>query len=245
MTIPIFQALKSPVQEYTMPAVSADTTIRQYQDFIREVYGMPNERHFDVWDMLSNVQRFAMRGLKGIRKGDHEKTRLNLLISMSWFLSLLNRLHIDLEDVVWKRFPHLCSYCASCPCICRKNKIQARQPVPVDDAKRPVRLSDFQAMFESIYPPRSRTLEHAGVHLAEELGEFSEAILAYKGEHMEEHFRDVVQEAADVFSCMVGVFNSLGISISGELSGMFSNNCHTCGKAPCECDFNSIVKFSS
>lgn len=228
-----------------MPGLSEKTTIREYQNFIKEIYGKSNERHFSLGDMLSNVQRFSMRALKGIRKNDYDKTKKNLLISMSWFMSTLNRLHIDLEDSAWKRFPYLCSYCASSPCSCKESGLKERKDVPVDDSKKPVTFDDFQKMFRNLYPPEKRTIEHAGVHLAEELGEFSEAILAYRGEHKDESFERIVQESADIFSCIVGVFNSLGVDMSKELSDMFSKGCHECGKLPCECAFNTIMNFES
>lgn len=228
-----------------MASVSRDTTIREYQDFVRHVYGKPNDMHFDLFDMVSNVQRFAMRGLKGIRMGDREKTRKNLLISLSWFISTMNRLHIDIEDAVWNRYPYLCSYCASCPCSCGKDKPEERMNVPVDGSKRPAKLKDFQAMFQMIYPADKRTLNKAGVHMAEEVGEFSEALLAYRGDHRREYFENVILEAADLFSHYLCVFNSLGFDIAGELAGMFRENCHECGKAPCECDFNFVVDYRS
>lgn len=228
-----------------MASVKPDTTIRQYREFVREVYGLHNDRHFGLWDMLSNVQRFAMRGIKGIRKQDSEKIRLNVMIAFSWFTSILNRLHIDLEDSVWKRFPYMCSYCASCPCACRERGVIRRQKVQADDSKRPKTLEDFQKMFSDIYPPQKRTLEHAGIHLAEEIGEFSEAILAYRGKHSVEHFHEIAEESADVFSCILGIFSSLGKSLAGELSATFSNNCHACHNSPCTCDFAFIMKFES
>lgn len=228
-----------------MPGVKPNTAIKEYQDFVRQVYGKPNDMHFDLPDMLNNMQRFAMRGLKGIRKNNAEKTRINLIISLSWFVSTLNRLHIDVEDALWKRFPHLCSYCANCPCTCQEKNMLERKPIPVDDSKRPATLSGFQKMFEKIYPSQSRTLHKAGVHMAEEIGEFSEALLAYRGEHREEHFENVLLEAADLFSHFLCVFNSLGMDIAEELSNIFSDNCHICGKAPCECDFNKIVNYES
>ena len=93
-----------------MASVRPGITIKQYQDFVRDVYGKPNDLHFDLFDMTSNVERFAMRALKGIRKRDRERTRFNLLISLSRFMSTLNRLHINLEDDLFRRFPYLCSY---------------------------------------------------------------------------------------------------------------------------------------
>lgn len=228
-----------------MVSVKPDTTLKEYQNFTKEVYGLSNDRYFNTQDLLSNVERFTMRALKGIRKGDKEKTKLNLLIALSWFMSMMNQFHIDIENKVWERFPHTCSYCASCPCVCEKEKVQTRRKTFPDEKKRPQTLKDFQEMFYKIYPPQNRTLEQAGIHLVEEIGEFSEAILTYRGQHKDEDFSNVVFEAADLFSCFASVFNSLETDITKELSGMFSENCHVCKKAPCVCTFVDITGFKS
>lgn len=228
-----------------MPGLSEKTTIREYQNFAKEIYGRSNELQFGLSDMLINMQRFAMRTLKGIRKSDYDKAKFNLAITTSWLMSTLGRLHIDLEDSVWRRFPNLCSYCASLPCSCRETGIKERKEVQVDESKRPVTIKDFQEMFRQVYPPEKRTIEHAGIHLAEEIGEFSEAILAYRGDHDDESFERIVQESADIFSCIIGVFNSLGVDVAKELSDMFSGGCHECKKLPCECSFKSIVYYKS
>lgn len=228
-----------------MPSVKSNTTILEYQSFVKEVYGMPNDRYFSLEDMLNNIQRFAMRALKGIRKGDINKAKLNLLISLSWFTSTLNRLQVNLEDAVWKRFPYVCSYCGNLPCICGEEKIENRQRIISHDSRKPSTLAEFQSMFAEIYQPQQRSLEHAGVHLAEELGEFSEAILSYKGSHKEELFGDIAEEAADLFSTMMGVFNSLNINVAEELARTFTSGCHVCNNAPCKCDFEFVMNFKS
>lgn len=228
-----------------MASVKPDTTIKEYQDFVREVYGLPNDRFFSLSDMLSNVERFMMRGLKGIRKGDKEKIRINLLISLSWFTSMMNQLHIDIENETWKRFPYLCSYCAFCPCVCQEKKPEKRQEVIRDESKQPKTLEEFQKMFNEIYPAEKRTIEHAGVHLGEELGEFSEAILTFRGGHKDEDFENLELEAADLFSCYLSVFNSLKMNMAKELSLIFSKNCHICKNAPCTCNFVDITQFKS
>ena len=228
-----------------MARVRKNTTIKQYQDFVEEVYGLSNDRHYSAWDMLTNVERFTMRGLKGIRKQDPEKTRKNLIIAISWFISMMNQLHIDLEDETWKRFPYLCSYCGSCPCKCKEKKPSKRKKVRVNKSKRPKTLEEYQIMFSKLYPAGERTLDHAGIHLAEECGEFSEAILVYRGNHQDKDFEQIELEVADMFSCFLGVFNSLGISLAKELSIEFSNNCHACKKSPCQCSFINVAKFKS
>ena len=228
-----------------MPSIKRDTTITEYQDFIRQVYGLNNDRYFSTEDMLTQIQRFIMRGLKGVRKNDKEKIKINLLVASSWFMSLLNQLHIEIEGEVWKRFPYLCSYCASCPCACKDKHPEKRQKVAGDENRRPKTLEGFQTMFKEIYPPDKRTLEDAGVHLAEELGEFSEAILAYRGKHNDSGFENIILEAADLFSCYMTLYESAGINAAEELSKTFSDNCHVCKKSPCECSFEDIMGFKS
>jgi NTP pyrophosphatase (non-canonical NTP hydrolase) len=100
-------------------------------------------------------------------------------------------------------------------------------------------------MFEKVYPSSERNIEHAGIHLAEETGELSEAVLAYRGNHDDVDFESVKLEAADLLSCFMGVFNSLEVSVAKELSILFVENCHVCKKAPCECNFYEVVKYKS
>ena len=228
-----------------MASVKQNTTIKEYQNFVKEVYGLTNDRYFDTWDMLANVERFIMRGLKGIRKKDNEKIKNNLLISFSWLISMMNQFCINIEDEIWKRFPYFCSYCGQCPCYCKERKIEKRQKAAVQESKRPKTFEDFQNMFGKIYPSQNRTIEHSGIHLAEELGEFAEAILTFRGGHKEADFDKIPLEAADLFSCLIGVFNTLGVNVAKELSIMFSNNCHVCKNAPCTCGFEYVVKFQS
>src|SRR3989344_3040199 len=187
-----------------MAQLTMSVTLKQYQKFIKDVYGLSNDRYFSLQDMLTNVERFMTRALKGIRKGDNEKTKLNLIVSLSWFMSMMNQLHIDIEDEVWKRFPYMCSYCASCPCICKAQKIQTRQKVTIDEQKRPDTIEQFQKMFSQIYPALHRTLDHAGVHLIEEMGEVAEAILTYRSNRNGEDFKKVILESADLISCIMG-----------------------------------------
>ncbi len=228
-----------------MASVKKDTTINEYRNFVKEVFGSVNIKDYGLWDILTNMERFIMRALKGIRKKDKNKIKINLLITLSWFMSIMNQFQIDIENEIWKRFPYLCSYCASCPCSCKERKTEKRQKVFVDEKKRPKTFKEFQDMFSKIYPPENRTMEHAGIHLAEEMGEFAESILIYRGGHKKMDFDRIPREAADLFSCLMGVFNSLGTDVAEELSIMFSNNCHVCKNAPCTCTFEDVVRFKS
>lgn len=228
-----------------MASIKPDTTIKEVQEFVGTVYNHPNDRFFDTSDMLCNIQRFAMRGLKGIRKRDTEKVVKNMFISIGWFMSLMNRLHIDIENELWNRFPYLCSYCGTCPCTCKAKHLDERLNVPIDHSKRPHTLKAFQKMHNDIYPDSNRTLDDAGVHFAEEVGEFAEALLAFRSERKSEDFEQVLLEAADYLSCYLDVFNSLNIDLAEELAKFYSNNCHECNDSPCSCSYTKIKTYKS
>lgn len=228
-----------------MSSIKENLTLSEYQNFVKEVYDLPDDRHFNTSDMVSNMERFLMRGLKGIRKKDIEKTKINLIISTSWFMSLLNQLHVDVEEEAWERFPHLCSYCGSCPCACQEKKVEQRQEIVANSNLRPKTLSGFQKMFEEIYPSSKRTIQDAGIHLAEEIGELSEAVLVYRSIRNKVDFDNVKLETADLMSCFMGVFNSLQLDLGKEISSFFHDNCYRCHKAPCECTFTDVINFKS
>jgi NTP pyrophosphatase (non-canonical NTP hydrolase) len=231
-----------------MALLTSNSSLRDYQDFVDEVYGPSNKRHFSVDEMLTNIERFSMRGLKGIRKDNKEKVKLNAIIAMSWFMSLMGQFDIDLEKSVWKRFSYMCSYCGECPCACKAKKVQKRVAAKIAEnagQAKPKTLKGFQTMFNEIYPAATRTLEHAGIHWVEEIGELSEAVLRFRGHHSEADFDQIILESSDLFSCFMGVFNSLGIDYQKELVSMFSNGCHVCKKTPCQCDYNFVLNFKS
>lgn len=232
--------LKSIINKFSKNGSLAD-----FQNFIRSVYGKHDDQFYSIWDLMSNLERFAMRALKGIRKGDKKKLIENLMVSFSWEMAIANRLHIELEDRVWQRFPAFCSYCGSEPCICKKTKPKKRPRIAIRRSLRPKTLKQFQEMFGKIYPAKSRTLAHAGVHFAEEVGEVSEAIHAYLGEHKQKQLQFIRNEMADFVSCVFGVANSAGINMAKELSKMYYKNCHACHESPCTCSFSYTVLFKS
>ncbi len=228
-----------------MAKFTTNQSLAQWQNFVKKVYGIPNDRSFPLPDLISNHGRFTMRALKGIRQRNNDKLRLNLLISISWLMSMANRLHIDTEEVTWRRFPGVCSYCGHQQCTCDELKPAKRNRSLRKKTKAIKTLNDFQKMFALIYPPAKRTLFEAGVHLAEETGEVSEAIHCFRGEHKKKQFERIENEIADWISCLFGVANSANINVAKELAKMYYNNCHVCHKAPCVCNFSFVAKFKS
>lgn len=222
-----------------------NNSIAQFQELMRRTYSVQDDRYYSLWDLLINQERFAMRALKGIRKKDRKKLKANLSIALSWMMTIASRLHVDVEKITWKRFPFACSYCKSVPCICAKKKSFRKVSFGRKPSKKPETLADFQEMFFLIYPPKGRTLEKAGIHLAEEIGELSEAVMCYFGEHKKRQFEQIEIEIADYVSCVFGIANSAEISLADELAKIFFHGCQVCHKVPCECNFSFVGKYSS
>lgn len=220
-------------------------SISDLQKINTEIYGVPDDRFFSMPDLLSNQIRFTMRALKGIRQNNFKKVKLNTAIAFSWLLAITARLHIDMEKVLWRRFPFACSYCGICPCKCKKRKPSKRKVVKLRKSIRPQSLDDFQQMFAKIYPSSSRTTEAAAIHLAEEMGELSEATNTYFAEHHQKQFLVIQNEVADYISCLFSMANSTNINLAGDLSRMYQRNCHICHRAPCICSFTFVSNFKS
>ena len=226
-------------------SITKAMTISEYAAFVSSVYSVANDRYYTLWDMLTNIQRFTMRAIKGVRKRNAEKAELNTVLALSWFTSLMNQLHIDMGGIIWNRFPYVCSYCGGAPCRCKEEKVKKRKKIVGKESMRPKTLEQYQIMFARIYPPGSRTLEHAAIHFAEETGELSEAFHAYMGDRSPAHLEQVYLESADFFSCGMGLLDSLGANWVEEVSKVFPYGCHACRSIPCRCTFESVVRFKS
>ncbi|MBI2013382.1 MAG: hypothetical protein HYS87_00945 [Candidatus Colwellbacteria bacterium] len=222
-------------------------SLREFQRINGEIYNENDDRLYSLPDIMANQLRFTMRAIKGVRKKNKSRLENNLLIAFSWLMTLASRLHIDVEDSIWKRFPGYCPYCGGCPCKCRFRKVKPKKMVRLvrKDSKRPKSLAEFQEMVESIYPQGEKTLIDSTIHLAEEAGEVSEAIQIYYGEHKDSQFKDVAKEIADFACHFFNVASAAGIDIARGLAKQYKNNCHVCHKAPCICKFSYVAKFKS
>lgn len=220
-----------------MPGLSPHPSFHELQGAVARIYGLPNDRWFDLSDMLTNVHRFSMRGVKAIRKSDLSSANTNLTIALSWFTSTTNRLNLDLHSATWNRFRYQCWYCHGCPCNCPDLGTARSRSCPRS-------IAGFQRMFELIYPRSRRSEAQAAAHMAEELGEFAEAVMMYRTRHTAADLDRVHLEAADFISCLLGVYNSLDLSAEDALTRMFKDGCcHECHLAPCECEFDFVLDY--
>lgn len=218
-----------------------DGSIADFQRLIEELYRTPDDQLFSLFQLISVQARFTMRVVKGIRKDDKEMVRRNLLLAFSWLMTVANRMHIDVSTAMWKRFPGVCSYCGEAPCACKTHKVTRRVKIKEELGRKPRTLIAAQEKIGEIYPPSSRTLAHAGIHLAEEMGEVSESVYRYYANPTDKQCEAVKTELADYSSVIFNVANSAGINMGEELSKLYHNNCYDCHTCPCTCDLSHIA----
>lgn len=224
--------------------MSIDLTFPQLQADVATRYSVSNDRWFDHGQMTTNIVRYSMRALKATRRlddtGSAERLELNLAIAMAWFASCMNRLHLDIGACVAERFPGICPKCSSSPCCCGVPENYAREAAATSSDES---INRFQGMFEVVYPPNRRTLPDAAMHYVEEVGEFAEAILIYRLRNRDEDIPQIALEAADLVSCALGVWNSLGTPASRAIHHIVGDGCHACGGSICVCSFDEVMGF--
>jgi NTP pyrophosphatase (non-canonical NTP hydrolase) len=205
-----------------------------------EIYGLVNRRRLELHDLQTHMGRFWGRCLKNIRKEDTAMAAKNLSLALSWFFSIINDQGIALEEATWLKFPACCSYCDRGTCRCSPDRPTERKEVARDRREKPRTLAGWQRLFAKVYPARKRTLDSATSHLTEEIEEFKEAFFQNRELYTVESWLKVEEEAADVFSCIMGVANSLSIDLAKEYSASFFNGCHLCNDSPCQCSFHDL-----
>ncbi len=217
--------------------------LEDFQRLIESIYSLPDDRLYSIYDLLAQQQRFTTRALKGIRKKDQDKIKVNLAIALAWCMAVANRLHINIEQEVVKLFREACPYCGRKPCTCKAIKRASVKPKNKVTANK--NIDQLQKMFAEIYPPTARTIQDAGIHVAEEMGEVSEAIHNFLGQHSTVSFSEIQTEIADYVSCLFGLANSVPIDVTDILAELFYKNCHVCHKAPCICSYSSVSRLST
>jgi hypothetical protein len=171
--------------------------------------------------------------------------------ALGWYFPLLAKLRVrSVEELVFRKFPYVCPYCRLAPhedTPCKRARGTTRtvdhqalrQFYDANQHLRPATLSQWQAMFQKIYP---RDLDDRGrstIGLFEELGELAESVRVF-----EQHPKYFAGEAADVFSYLMGIANEMSVrmaqqdqpfSLDDEFIKRYPGLCPQCGSQTCIC----------
>lgn len=197
-----------------------------------QIYAIPDDRLYSVLDLLYYNQHFFFKYQKSAQKAKIDIDAL--IVSLEWFLALINRYHLDLEAASWKRYPFKCPFCMDIPCSCQTDaKIAQKTGRP--PIGKPATINDWQKMLEKIYPADNIDDLHRD-HLSC-CDDLNHRIRLFMSEKEKCHFENIERLSADYFIAYLRLANVLKIDLAKEINQLFKRGCYVCHQSPCICNF--------
>lgn len=224
---------------------------------LKEIYFPTQNYNRSKNDIFTNLVKVFGGGSRFLfRNSDPEGSRKYLAKIFAWYCALANRLNIDLEDVIWRKFPGVCPRCLKGVCACGSSTADIDQEkvallAASHMGEKPVSLRHWQMMFANIYrgPAGSQTIssnrERLAIvfsRMAEELGEVAEALLL--DDVIDHDVNNIIcNEMADLGAWIFSLANNLqyvdkgasGVTLADVAWESYGGKCHRCEKLPCVC----------
>jgi hypothetical protein len=211
-------------------------TLSQTQKLIQDIYGIPDDRLYEVEDLLYYGKKFALRYTKQLKMKEKEMAGESLVVCLAWFFALMNRFHFDLEQLVWKRYSYKCPFCMDIPCSCAEKGEKKAKKTGRPSSRKPKDLAEWQEVIKKIYP--AGEINELNFALLYELDNFDHAFRKFLREKKMGYFEEIETQSADYLVLMLRIFNALGIDLSKKFQEMFGKGCYVCHKTPCECNYS-------
>ncbi|MGN4191788.1 diguanylate cyclase [Burkholderia gladioli] len=232
-------------------------TLNEWASMFKAIYFPTQNYNRSKTDIFTHLVKVFGGGSRFLfRTSDPDGSRDFLARIFGWYCALANRLDINLEEIVWNKYPGVCPRCLERVCKCE------RTPKEFDDSKlktlasthvqeRPRTVREWQTMFGNMYrsptggeplPPSRERLAIVFSRMAEELGEVAEALLL--DEVIDENAGAIVRnEMADLCAWIFALANNLqyvdpsasGVTLADVSWNLYGGKCHRCQKLPCVC----------
>ena|GEM_PF-2306740 len=231
--------------------------INAWATMFKEIY-FPIQNYsrskLDIFTHLVKVFGGGSRYL--FRTSDPDGSREFLARIFGWYCALANRLDLDIEEILWQKYPGVCPRCLQAVCGCQRppkdvDPIELRLIAEKDRNRKPNSLREWQGMFTNMYrgpsgaeivPASRERLAIIFSRMAEELGEVAEAILL--DEVIDRDVQLIIQnEMADLCAWIFALANNLHYVDSNSSAAtladvswnLYGGKCHRCKKLPCVC----------
>lgn len=236
-------------------------SISEFQGYFKGLFGNSNkDRNVEyIYSYLTRNCSYLSRSI--LREGDNKNYFVK---SFSWLFALSEKLEINLEEALRKKFPDVCPYCISSPCICAETAKKPPQYKAEWEIKRELEhkylaLTNFQPAgsfsinnavlsVNKIYPANRAVWAAYGStyhfsRLFEEIGEVHEAYGAFVSN--ERTIANTRDELADVFAWLLSAWGiqNKETPLSDALIEYYYEGCPVCRSNPCKChDYSSRVQ---
>lgn len=222
----------------TLPARKPER-LSEWQQMFNRIYSSRNESMLreTIWLHLMDE---AGEVAKDFRQEDYASLAKDLPDVFAWLCAFASKQAMDLESVVWDKYPRVCPFCGvSRNCICiAENKTNTIPEGSLNNYRKnrsqPDTLDGWLEMFGTIYGHANTVQSRSaiGFHLMEEIGEVANEILT-EGTGCDD-------EIADVFAWLVAVYMKAQPDgpddvLSASLWKWFPGVCKVCKHPVCDC----------
>lgn len=233
-------------------------SVSEFQNYIKDLFGNANTSHsFEyIYSYLTRNSSYLSRSI--LRSGEN----IDFFIkSFSWLFALSDKLNIDLEAALRKKFPDVCPYCISTPCVCAETgkkppHYKAEWVIKTElndkyfslinaNSTKTLSLDNAVIGINTLYPAnRSIWAAYGSTYhfsrLFEEIGEIHEGYGAFATkERSIDNLRD---ELADVFAWLLSAWGIAHkqLPLSDAFIKYYYDGCPVCNSNPCKCkDYSS------
>ncbi len=242
-------------------------TIKNASTTINAIYGKKNKNlDFEyMYSFLTRKTSYLTREFIRADGVDKSKITETYIESLSWLIAISQYLEIDLESSFFSKFPGICPYCISSPCLCSQTH---RKPEFTSNARRIkeelsnkkdaiYRFGGSQVytpdMINDIYPSNKNIFNIFGgfyhsSRLFEELGELHEAYAKLKEDRFYSK-TNLNDELADILAWMLSLWGIMfkDTDLGDAIDNYYIKGCPSCNSSECICDDYSgrIVSTSS
>lgn len=236
---------------------SKEMSLKSWTQMFRDIYYPTQNYGRSAYEIFTHLVKIFGAGSHHLFRTHNPKGAREYLAKVfAWYCALANRLELDVEDVLWQKYPRICPRCLNNVCQC------AEPPAPINPEKlsmialenghqRPNTLREWQVMFAHIYkgpsgrfnvPPARERLALVFARIAEEIGEVAEA-LGQDPIIDPEAGLVVKNEMADLGAWVFALANNLqyvdptahSVSLADIAWDIYPAKCHRCAEAKCIC----------
>lgn len=216
-------------------------SLTEWQKMFSAIYKEHDNQFYETPHLLLRVVEEMSQMAEAIRKDDLPALISKIPEVFCWLMAYYDRLDIDIEEALWKKYPGICPYCfrrEKCLCITEDSKSKYNpdnpkyKPFRRDRKKMPKSLKEWQLMFKKIYGNINRleSKKRLWFHFMEEIGEISREFRKNDRRHLEE-------ECADGLAWLLPFCTKLEVDLDELTWNRYPWECDICHKEKCECKY--------
>lgn len=223
----------------TTEVLERPMTPEEFRAMNEHTYGERNRELYSTDALILRLLEQSQLFAKVARKDYRDDFRIHLADVFSWYNALVNRLGLDVQKIMWYRFPYVCSYCIknkNCQCQINhprkpRNKATRLRALRLRrDGREPLTLVEHQALHARLYSWQHKFQPPLAIatHIGEEIAEVSEALRHNLTE-------EACEEMADVLSWIFAFATRVDLDLSDVMWYFYPYICRKCKKERCVC----------